>query len=197
MMTMEPYAEFRVKTSRILLRTPDGNDIFIDISPGSSFGAEHTTTRLCIRGIGEIFREGGMNKVLDFGCGSGVLSLCAAALGAKDVLGIDVDPIAIKESMINSEINKLNGRIRVLNCSIADVSGEFDFIIANIVTGELLRYTEYFISLLNKGGVLLVSGISELNKEMAISEFCSAGFRLHKEFFEGGWVAIWFDYISQ
>ncbi|MGH7901590.1 MAG: 50S ribosomal protein L11 methyltransferase [Thermodesulfobacteriota bacterium] len=194
---MEPYAEFRLKTSRILLRTPDGNDIFIDISPGSSFGAEHTTTRLCIRGIGEIFREGGINKVLDFGCGSGVLSLCAAALGAKEVLGIDIDPIAVKESMFNSEINKLNSKMRLQQASIEDIDGKFDLIVANIVTYDLLKYLEVIKSVLDKNGILLVSGISELNKEMAISGFCSAGFRLHKEFFEGGWVAIWFDYISQ
>jgi len=197
MMTMDPYAEFRVKTSRIPLRTPTGDDIFVEITPGTSFGAEHSTTRLCVRGVEEIFRTRHINKVLDFGCGSGVLSLCAAALGAKEVLGIDIDPIAVKESMFNSEINKLNSKMRLQQASIENIDGKFDLIVANIVTYDLLKYLEVIKSVLDKNGILLVSGISELNKEMAISGFCSAGFRLHKEFFEGGWVAIWFDYISQ
>jgi len=197
MMTMEPYAEFRVKTSRILLRTPDGNDIFIDISPGSSFGAEHSTTRLCVRGVEEIFRTRHINKVLDFGCGSGVLSLCAAALGATEVLGIDIDPVAVNESMINSEINKLNSKMRLQQASIEDIDGKFDLIVANIVTYDLLKYVEVIKSVLDKNGILLVSGISELNKEMAISGFTRSGFQFHKEFVEDGWVALWFDDISQ
>ena len=196
-MSIEPYAEFRAKTSRIPLRTPTGDDIFVEITPGTSFGAEHSTTRLCVMGIEEIFRTRQINKVLDFGCGSGVLSLCAAALGASEVLGIDIDPIAVKESMINSEINKLNERIRVINCSIEDVKGKFDIVIANIVTGELLKYSEKIKSLLNKEGILLVSGISELKKEVAISGLIKSGFGYHKEYIENGWVALWFDYNSQ
>lgn len=192
MKSLDPYVEFRSSETKIILNSPSGDKIYIKISAGSSFGAEHTTTRLCIRGIEEIFKNRIIRKVLDFGCGSGVLSLCAAALGATEVLGIDIDPIAVKESMINSEINKLNERVRVLNCSIEDVKGEFDIVIANIVTGELLKYSEKK-SLLNKEGVLLVSGISELKKEIAISGFTGSGFQFHKEFVEDGWVALWFN----
>jgi len=189
----EPYIEFRPYVSKVPLRTPSGEETFIEIGPGTSFGAEHNTTRLCVKAVEEVFKTRRIKNVLDFGCGSGILGISAAVLGAKSVLAIDIDPVAVEEAGRNTERNGMNSRVHVLLASIEDVGERFELVIANIVTDELIRMVEGIKSVLEEDGILVVSGISELKKEMAISVFREAGFGLNREFIEGGWVAIWFD----
>jgi len=192
-MNFEPYIEFRTSALKIPIKTPIGEQIFIEINPGTSFGSTHQTTRLCIEAVEEIFKTKSIRNVLDFGCGSGILGISAAALGAETVLAIDIDPIAVDESIKNVERNALSSKIRVLQGSLERVEGKFELVIANIVTDELVRIVEGIKSLLREGGILLLSGISELKKEKAVSGFTEAGFSLKKEFIESGWVAIWFS----
>jgi ribosomal protein L11 methyltransferase len=192
----EPYTEFRLSALKVPLKTPQGKTIFIEIGPGSSFGAEHKTTRLCIRGIEEIFKTKKIRTVLDFGCGSGILGASAALLGAENVLAIDIDPIAVEEARRNVERNRVTSKINVLYGSLENVREKFELVIANIVTDELLRMAEEIKSVLEEDGILLVSGISELKKERAISGFKEVGFSPEREFIEGGWVAIWFEKVD-
>jgi len=189
----KPYVEFRLTESRIRLKTPEGENRIIEISPGSSFGAEHPTTRLCIMGLEEIFKNGILKKVLDFGCGSGVLGVCAASLGAESVLAVDIDPIAVKEAEVNFEKNNLSSIGRVQYGSLEDVRGRFELIIANIVTDDLLTMVDGFKSMLEREGILLVSGIYEMKKEALVTAYAKRGFKVNNEYSESGWVAIWFD----
>jgi ribosomal protein L11 methyltransferase len=193
MRSYKPYVEFRLTESRIRLKTPEGENRIIEISPGSSFGAEHPTTRLCIMGLEEIFKNGILKKVLDFGCGSGVLGVCAASLGAESVLAVDIDPIAVKEAEVNFEKNNLSSIGRVQYGSLEDVRGRFELIIANIVTDDLLTMVDSFKSMLEREGILLVSGIYEMKKEALVTAYAKTGFRVNNEYSESGWVAIWFD----
>ncbi|MDA2918226.1 50S ribosomal protein L11 methyltransferase [Desulfobacterota bacterium AH_259_B03_O07] len=194
MRSFKPYVEFRLTETKITLKNKKGYEIFIEISPGSSFGSEHTTTRLCLRAIEEIFKTRSVKTALDFGCGSGVLGICAAALGAESVLAVDIDPMAVKEAGVNFERNKLNSKGHVQYGSLEDVQGKFDLVIANIVTDELLGMVAEIESLLEKNGILLVSGIYETKKEKAITGFSNASFRFTKEYIESGWTALWFDW---
>lgn len=191
----EPYVEFRPYISRVPLRIPSGEEVFVEIGPGTSFGSGHDTTRLCIKAVEEVFRSRRIKSVLDFGCGSGILGISAAVLGAESVLAIDIDPVAVEEAGGNAKRNGMGSRVRVLLASIEDVIEGFDLVIANIVTDELIRMVEGIRSVLEEGGALVVSGISELKKEVAVSAFREAGFNLRREFIEGGWVAIWFDFV--
>jgi ribosomal protein L11 methyltransferase len=193
MRSYKPYVEFRLTGSRIRLKTREGENRIIEISPGSSFGAEHPTTRLCIMGLEEIFKNGIVKKVLDFGCGSGVLGVCAASLGAESVLAVDIDPIAVKEAEVNFEKNNLSSIGRVQYGSLEDVRGRFELIIANIVTDDLLTMVDSFKSMLESEGILLVSGIYEMKKEALVTAYAKTGFRVNNEYSESGWVAIWFD----
>ena len=193
MRSYKPYVEFRLTESRIGLETPDGENRFIEISPGSSFGAEHPTTRLCIKGLEEIFKKRTVRTVLDFGCGSGVLGICAASLGAENVLAVDIDPAAVKEAKVNFERNKMNSIGHVQYGSKEDVRGRFELIIANIVTDDLLALVDWFKSMLTEDGTLLVSGIYEMKEEALVTGYIKAGFRVNKEYRESGWVAIWFE----
>ena len=193
MRSYKPYVEFRLTESKIGLNTPDGEKRVIEISPGSSFGAEHPTTRLCIKGLEEIFKKRTVKTVLDFGCGSGVLGICAASLGAEGVLAVDIDPAAVKEAEVNFEKNKLNSIGRVQYGSKEDVRGRFELIIANIVTDDLLALVDWFKSMLTEDGILLVSGIYEVKEEALVSAYTKAGFMVNNDYRESGWVAIWFE----
>lgn len=185
--------EFRLTESRIRLKTPEGENRIIEISPGSSFGAEHPTTRLCIMALEEIFKNGIVKKVLDFGCGSGVLGVCAASLGAESVLAVDIDPMAVKEAEVNFEKNNLSSIGCVQYGSLEDVRGRFELIIANIVSDDLLTMVDSFKSMLEREGILLVSGIYEMKKEALVTAYAKTGFNVNNEYSESGWVAIWFD----
>ena len=138
-MYFEPYTEYRSHVSKIILRTPDGEEINIEIGPGASFGAEHMTTRLCLRGIEEIFKIKKIKTVLDLGCGSGILGISAKVLGAEDVVLIDIDPLAVEEARKNALRNGVDSRIVILNGSLETTRRKFELVIANIVTDELLR----------------------------------------------------------
>lgn len=193
MRSYKPYVEFRLTESRIRLKTPDGENRIVEISPGSSFGAEHPTTRLCIMALEEIFKKRTVKTVLDFGCGSGVLGICAASLGAGSVLAVDIDPAAVKEAKINFEKNKLNSIGQVRYGSTEDVRGRFELIIANIVTDDLLTLVDWFKSTLSEDGIVLVSGVYEMKEEALVNAYTKAGFRVNKQYGESGWLAIWFD----
>ncbi|HWP91645.1 MAG TPA: 50S ribosomal protein L11 methyltransferase [Thermodesulfobacteriota bacterium] len=193
----EPYIEYRTSPSRILLRFPEGEERFIEIAPGTSFGSNHNTTRLCLRAIEEVLKAGKMEKVLDLGCGSGILAISAAALGADSVLAMDIDPIAVEEAIKNVERNGVSTKVRVLRASLEGAKERYDLVMANIVTDELLRLAEGIKKVMKENGVLVVSGISELKREKAISGFKEAGFGLIREFTEDGWVAIWFELSSR
>jgi len=186
----EPYTEYRSHISKISLISPSGEEILIEIGPGVSFGAEHMTTRLCLRGIEEIFKIKKIKTVLDLGCGSGILGISAKALGAEDVVLIDIDPLAVEEAKRNALRNGVDSRVVILNGSLETIRRKFELVIANIVTDELLRMGEGIKSLIDNEGLLLVSGISELRKERALKGFIDIGFSLKREFVEGGWVAM-------
>ncbi|MGH7890083.1 MAG: 50S ribosomal protein L11 methyltransferase [Thermodesulfobacteriota bacterium] len=192
-MSFEPYVEFRTRVIKIPLRNRIGEQTFIEIGSGSSFGGGHETTRLCIRALEEILKTKTVRNVLDFGCGSGILGISAATLGADSVCAIDIDPVAVMEATENVARNKVESKVDVYHGSLEEVVGKFELVVANIVTDELLRMINGIKCLLERGGMLVVSGISELKKDMAISGFREAGFSLEKEFIESGWVAIWFN----
>ncbi|MER3447391.1 MAG: hypothetical protein C4291_11385 [Candidatus Dadabacteria bacterium] len=193
----EPYTEFRSRALKVPIKTSRGEYVFIEIMPGSSFGAEHQTTRLCIKGIEEIFKTRKIKTVLDLGCGSGILGISCAMLGAESVLAIDIDPVAIEESKKNVETNRVGSKVQILYGSLDNVREKFDLVLANVITDELLRMRGEIKLAVKEDGILLVSGISELKKEYALSGFREIGFSLKREFTDGGWVAIWFGLKSR
>jgi ribosomal protein L11 methyltransferase len=192
----EPYIEFRSRPLKIPLKNSGGQEVSIEIGPGSSFGGEHKTTGLCVRGIEEIFRTRRIKTVLDIGCGSGILGISSAMLGAENVLAIDIDPLAVDEARNNVKINSVDSKVCVTNYSIEDVRGKFELVVANIIRDELIRMAKEIKSVVEDNGILLVSGIFENRKERAILRFKEIGFSLNREFVDGGWVAIWFSLES-
>ena len=140
----------------------------------------------------EVFKERKIETVMDVGCGSGVLAVCAAVLGADMVLALDFDSVAVKETKENAWRNGVASKIHLLQGSLESVKGRFELVMANITTSELLKMREELKNKLKGGGVLLISGISEIKKNEAIYGFKEVGFSLKKEIFCEGWVGLIF-----
>lgn len=125
----------------------------LTIEAGHSFGhGKHPTTRLCLQLLERHLRPG--QTVLDIGCGSGVLSLAAKALGAPEVTAIDIDPAAIAASGANAKANNLT--IDVSCTPIAEIVGPFDVVVVNMLVVELEPIADHVVRC--SGGLLIVSG---------------------------------------
>lgn len=171
--------------------TAERREIVIEINPSLAFGTgHHESTRLCLAGIEEIIEAGLVGRMLDVGCGSGILSIYAALLGVPDITGFDMDPVAIKESHKNSDKNSVGDKIKFFTGLIEGASGSFDLIVANVYVEPILSMKEAFSERLAPGGSLVVSGIPVSRGKEASEGLGTAGFKIHKERTEGEWVSF-------
>ena len=131
---------------------PDKDVIRID--PGLAFGTgDHATTRLCLEQLDDISVSG--KRVVDFGCGSGVLGIGAAVKGAKDVFCFDIDPRALEASKKNAELNKVDVRVSLPK----PMTGDIDLLFANILAKPIIELKDTFINALRADGQLIFSGL--------------------------------------
>jgi ribosomal protein L11 methyltransferase len=155
-------------------------DLVVEIDPGRVFGhGGHPTTRLLLEDLAE--RLVGGERVLDVGCGSGVLSVAAALLGAGEVVGIDIDPDAVTVTHENAARNGVE--VTVSTTPLHEIDGRYDLVLANIGADVLIDLAP---ELQRVGGTLLLSGVlAERAGEVAASY---AGTATVREL--DGWVAI-------
>jgi ribosomal protein L11 methyltransferase len=146
---------------------PEGNfKLFLD--PGMAFGTgNHESTKLCLAEIVELNEKTPNNfkhNFLDIGCGSGILALTASILGFEEIFAVDNDPLAIKVSKENAALND-NKKVNFKTDDLNTLTGnkKYNFIVANIQADILQKNAETLITLINNGGVLILSGI--LGKE--------------------------------
>lgn len=136
---------------------PDPSAINVILNPGLAFGTgTHPTTAMCLEWLDS--NPVADLTVVDFGCGSGVLAIAAALLGAKQVLAIDHDPQAIEATLANAMLNEVTDRIRFATREALPVGG-CDVILANILAGPLMELAPHFAQLLRTGGRLVLSGV--------------------------------------
>lgn len=171
------------------------DDVVLRLDPGMAFGTGlHPTTRLCLAGI-ERWDDAGFVKgrdVLDVGVGSGVLSICAGLMGARSVLGIDTDPLAVETTVANAELNGLGGVIvaRAGSLPLAEPR-EFDLVVANVIAGVLIDLAQDLAATVRPGGGrLLASGIFNEREAEVRRAFVSAGLMIVGSRSEGDWVAL-------
>ena len=134
---------------------PDPDALVLVLDPGMAFGTgSHPTTRLCLEWLERIVTPGA--SILDYGCGSGILAIAAAKLGAGEVLGVDIDLQAVSAARNNAERNAVNARF---DDSARPLAGQFDIVVANILANPLKALAPAITGHVRPGGQLALSGI--------------------------------------
>ncbi|MEX3935420.1 50S ribosomal protein L11 methyltransferase [Paraburkholderia phymatum] len=134
---------------------PDPDALVLELDPGLAFGTgSHPTTRLCMEWLEQSVKKG--ESVLDYGCGSGILAILAKKCGADPVIGIDIDPQAVESARQNSERNHAD-----VTYGLPDdcPAGEFDIVVANILSNPLKLMASMLSSKVKPGGRIALSGI--------------------------------------
>ncbi len=175
-------------------------DVVIAMDPGMAFGTGlHPTTRLCLAGIERWADDGllssgaaadGRARLLDVGCGSGVLAVAAGLLGAGELVGVDTDPIAIEATLANARRNRLGRRIRAWQGTVPTRAGPFDLVAANLIASVLVALAPGLHAELRPGGRLLASGIFVDREGDVRSALAAAGLAILRREAEGDWVAL-------
>lgn len=200
----EFYKPFKVG-SRLYVRpswekidNDEGRRVLI-MDPASSFGTgAHATTRLCMEQIDGM--DCGGKRILDMGCGSGILGCCAMLMGGGSLVACDIEESAMTTTKKNLEVNGIS----LEKCSLfrGDVikdkrlageitaKGPYDIILANIVADVLMAMSEFFKSQLAKGGRLILSGIINERAEEVKAHFLAAGYTVDSRLERDGWTML-------
>lgn len=169
------------------------DDVVIALDPGMAFGTGlHPTTRLCLAALEPLVDDGRLDgaRVLDVGCGSGILAMAAIRLGAKAALGVDTDPIAIEATLANGRRNRLGRRIRAREGSIPTGEPSFDVVVANLIASVLVTRAPSLFAELRPGGSLVASGIFVDREAEVRTAFEAAGLEPTDRSVDGDWVAL-------
>ncbi len=164
----------------------EGDGIVLRINPGVAFGTGlHPTTRMCARLLKENLKPG--MDVLDIGTGSGILAILSKKLGARYVLGVDNDPVAIESAIENASNSGVDVEFRMSDL-LSNVSGKFDIVVANIVPHVLLKLSEDLRRVLKDGSVVILSGIDEGSQDEVKRAY--SYLELVEEMRDGEWVSL-------
>jgi ribosomal protein L11 methyltransferase len=172
-------------------RQPD--DVVLSLDPGMAFGTGlHPTTRLCLAALETLADEGRVAsaRVLDVGCGSGILAVAAGKFGAPDILGVDTDPIAVESTFANARLNRLTRRVRVRQGSVPTGERPFDLVLANLIASLLAELAPLLRAELAPGGRILASGIFRDREGDVSAAFLASGLTLGRRWAEEDWVAL-------
>lgn len=170
---------------------PDTDRAILKLDPGAAFGTgTHATTKLCLQILDKSVKGG--ETVLDIGCGSGILSIAAMLLGAKNATGVDIDALAVKTAKQNAVMNGFDEpQFTAVQGDLADkISGKFDICVANIVADVIIRLCNNVADFMNDGALFITSGIIDSRADEVYSALCGAGFEVQERFESAGWVAF-------
>ena len=180
------------------VKPEDEDKMIIHIDPGTAFGTGmHETTQLCIRQIRKYVTD--QTKILDVGCGSGILGMLALKFGAAYSVGTDLDPCAIDATHENMEVNGIHrDRYEVMIGNIIDdkaiqdrVGYEcYDIVAANILADVLTQLTPVIVNQLKPGGIYITSGIIDDKEQTVVEAVKAAGLEVLDVTYQGEWVCV-------
>lgn len=189
------YKTFRISKRVVIKPTwevymPEGGEVVVELEPGMAFGTgTHETTKMCAEYLDELVI--GDEKVLDLGCGTGILGIIAAKLGAGEVICVDIDDAAYKACTENVEKNGVSEKVRVVCGELKDIETEqYDIIVANIIADVILSLLPEFKKYSSDRTAILLSGIIADRREEVVSAVEKYGYHLVNEKKEGEWVAM-------
>jgi ribosomal protein L11 methyltransferase len=155
---------------------PDPSALNLRLDPGAAFGTgSHASTRLCLLWLQEAL--GPRMSVLDFGCGSGILSIAAARLGAGRVEGVDIDPAAIHAARANAARNhaRVHYTLAAATAGPARTDTRYDLVVANILANPLMLLAPALCARLSPGGAIFLSGILERQAQDVVRTYAAHG----------------------
>lgn len=189
------------------LKEEDKDKFLIEIDPGISFGTgKHETTQLCIRQLLKYIRgnadytpQNRTPKVLDVGCGSGILSIVALKLGASAVVGTDLDADCMISTRENMEVNHLDASLGTFYVGnlIDDEelqqkvgNEEYDIVVANILADVIIPMAPVIPARMKKGGYFITSGIIDFKEQEVVDAIRAAGLEVVEVNHQGEWVNV-------
>lgn len=164
-------------------------EMVIELDPGMAFGTgTHETTRMCVEALEENVKED--TTVFDIGTGSGILAIAAAKLGAKKVIGVDLDPVAVDSAKENVSFNDLNN-IEIIYGNLMDVvTGKADLVVANIIAEIIVVLAEDVKNFLVPGGLFITSGIIRERRDLVETKLKEKGFKIKEVKEQGEWLCV-------
>lgn len=172
---------------------PESDDVVFRLDPGMAFGTgQHETTRMCLEALERHVGPG--MRVLDGGCGSGILSIAAAKLGASAVYAIDIDPNCVRITRENAQVNAVDGIIRAEcvagHAPLGAYAGRADVVVANIVARVVIELARPLVGAMAPGGRLIASGIIGEREAEVTGALTEAGARVISSRWMGAWRCI-------
>ena len=180
------------------MESPEPNRVAIKIDPGMAFGTgTHPTTQLCLELMENAFVKGQTSKVIDVGCGSGILAIAAWKLGAKEILGVDIDEESVKNSRENADTNGVGEELILGVGSVQEIlDGKFKFtkaplVVANILAPVIVRlFDAGMADLIEENGAIILSGILFEQEQSVVEAGQAHGLRMIERREMGDWVAL-------
>jgi ribosomal protein L11 methyltransferase len=169
----------------------------LEIEAGEAFGSGHNaTTALCLEALDWVAHQRRLRRVLDLGCGSGVLAIAAARVApAARILAVDNDPVAVAIAKENARLNRVGGRVRVLAGSGLEhptlrQAKPFDAVLANILPRPLIDLAPALRRAIGRGGAAILSGLLDHQAPEVAATWRANGFRLLRRLQRGAWTAL-------
>jgi len=181
---------------------PEANELIIELDPGMAFGTgTHPTTSLCLKTLESVIQGG--EEVIDVGTGSGVLAIGAMKLGAKAVLALDLDPVAVSSATENVNLNGLSEQVDIRLSDLLGVLRQdseqreslmvkppVDLVVANILAEIIMLFIDDVYEALKPGGTYIASGIWKNKEEVVEQALIASGFIIEDKFRDEDWLAF-------